>query len=232
MKFFVGTSGYAYKEWKEHFYPKDIAPADMLKYYAGTFNAVEINNTFYRMPRESVVANWSEQVPSGFSFVLKATRRITHLKRLKDVSAELDYFLQATSELRKKLGPILVQLPPNFKKDLPRLEEFLKQIPKRFRTAMEFRHASWFDDEVYAVLETSGAALVVSDSAEEAPAVTSTARWGYLRLRREAYEDHDLEGWVTRIRDNGWQEVFVFFKHEDEGTGPRLGKRFLEMVRA
>ncbi len=232
MRTFVGTSGYAYKEWKGNFYPERIAPADMLTHYAKAFKTVEINNTFYRMPTEAVVLQWGKQVPPEFRFVLKASRRITHLKRLKDVSGELEYFLAAARGLGRKLGPVLFQLPPNFKKDLPRLLAFLRLVPKKCRAAVEFRHVSWFDEDVYEVLGDRGAALVVSDGTEKAATVTSTSDWGYLRLRRESYGDDELLDWASRIRNTPWREAFIFFKHEDEGTGPRLGRRFVDLLDA
>ena len=229
MELFVGTSGYAYKEWKGSFYPEKLPQKEMLAYYGEHFSSVEINNTFYRMPSESVLAGWAKAVPESFRFILKASRRITHFKRLKDVEDELSYFLKTSSTLGPKLGATLFQLPPNFRKDAVRLADFLKMLPKRWKTAVEFRHESWFDDEILTLLESSGAALASVETEEtEAPTLYSTASWGYARLRRMVYDDSELHEWVKRIRAQDWSAAFVFFKHEDEGTGPKLAKRFQE----
>jgi len=233
MRVLTGTSGYAYKEWKGTFYPADLKPDDMLGYYAGRFPAVEINNTFYRMPSEKLLAGWSGQVPDGFTFVLKASQKITHFKRLKDAADELGYFLRTASVLGPKLGPTLFQLPPNFKKDLPRLRQFLELLPRRWRAAFEFRHSSWFDDEVFETLRGREAALCIADTGEEGdPPAVATAGWGYLRLRREEYATPDLERWVERLARQPWAEAYVFFKHEEAGAGPRLARRFGELAGA
>lgn len=233
MRVRVGTSGYAYKEWKGSFYPDDLKADDFLAYYAGEFDTVEINNTFYRMPRESMLAGWAAQVPDGFTFVLKASRRITHLQRLKDVGDPLSYLLNTASALGRKLGPLLFQLPPTMKKDVERLRAFLALVPPAWRAALEVRHASWCDDEVYDALRAHNAALCVADTdeVEETP-VVPTANWGYLRLRRETYDDAALAAWAARVTGQGWKDAFVFFKHEDAGAGPQLAKRFRELLPA
>ena len=233
MNFYVGTSGYSYKEWKGSFYPEDLSAKDMLSYYGGRLPAVEINNTFYRMPQRTMLENWLAQVPNGFRFALKATQRITHFKRLKEVDEETKYFFETASVLGDGLGVVLFQLPPNMKKDLMRLKEFLQKLPSQPRVAFEFRHPSWFDDEVLAVLRDNNRALCISDT-DDLPATTidSTADWGYLRLRRVAYGEPELTEWLRRIRVQPWKETFVFFKHEDEGTGPRLAAQFLGLARA
>ena len=230
MKLFVGTSGYAYKEWKGSFYPERIRAEDMLRFYAERFRTVEINNTFYRMPSASVLERWAGEVPERFAFVLKASRRITHDHRLRGVEDAVRYFLETAAGLKSKLGPILFQLPPNMKKDLPRLQEFLSLVGPPHRAALEFRHASWYDDEVMEALRAHQAALCLADTeeGEDAPLV-STCPWGYLRLRRPSYADAELRTWGERVRAQGWQEAFVFFKHEDEGTGPKLAARFAEL---
>ena len=234
MRIAVGTSGYAYKEWKGSFYPADLPADGMLRFYGSRFGTVEINNTFYRMPTEKVVAAWAADVPDGFTFVLKASQRITHRKRLKDAGEELSYFLRTANVLGPKLGPTLFQLPPNLKKDLPRLVDFLALVPRTWRAAFEFRHPSWFDQEVYDTLQGHNAALCVADvdpagegekEAVQVPFV-STADWGYLRLRRAAYGKPDLERWAARIASQAWCEAFVFFKHEDAGAGPKLAAEF------
>jgi uncharacterized protein YecE (DUF72 family) len=224
----VGTSGYSYDGWKGHFYPEKIAAKDMLRFYAEHFPTVEINNTFYRMPKEALLAGWADQVPEHFRFVIKAPQRITHIKRLKDCGDPLTYLVRATSTLGARLGPILFQLPPNFRKDVPRLESFFDAMPERRPVAVEFRHASWFDDEVYEVLRGQGAALCVADTGEE-PVVplVATADWGYLRLRRDDFGDEDLRDWARRIHAQPWNDAYVFLKHEG-GMGPELAARLME----
>ena len=229
----IGTSGYAYPEWKGNFYPAKIAAKDMLRHYGERFPTVEINNTFYRLPRENVLNSWAEQVPESFQFVIKASQRITHFKRLNDCGELLGYLYRATATLGARLGPLLFQLPPNFRKDLPRLRSFFQTMPERRRFAVEFRHASWFDDETFAALRDEGAALCVSDTGEEPAApLVATTDWGYLRLRREEFSDADLHDWARRIREQPWKEAFVFIKHEEEGLGPKLAARLEEIIRA
>lgn len=230
MRMRVGTSGWSYKEWKGHFYPEKLAAKDMLRYYAGHFSTVEVNNTFYRMPRQNTLESWAADVPDDFSFVLKASQRITHMRRLQDVGEPVDYLVRNAASLGAKLGPFLVQLPPYVRKDVPKLREFLNLLPAGMRAALEFRHASWFDDEVYTALGERDAALCVADTGEESDApFVSTGSWGYFRLRRMEYRDDDLRAWAERIRERNWSEAFVFFKHEDEATGPRLAARFMEL---
>ncbi len=226
MRLLTGTSGFAYNEWKGSFYPDDLPGSAMLRYYAGQFSTVEINNTFYRMPAGHVLAGWVEQVPTGFTFVLKAPQRITHQKRLKDAGEPLDFFLRTARVLGTALGPVLFQLPPNLKKDAERLHGFLALLPGDVRAAFEFRHASWLDDEVYDALRARNIALCIADTLEETTPLVSTADWGYLRLRREQYEEQDLTAWAARMALQTWSDAFVFFKHEDAGTGPRLARRF------
>ena len=231
MRTFVGTSGYSYKEWKGSFYPEKLPASEMLRYYAQRFSTVEINNTFYRMPKEQVVESWAGQVPDGFRFVLKASQRITHQKRLVNVEDDTSYLLHMASVLGERQGPLLFQLPPNFKKDLSRLKAFLSLVEGRALTAFEFRHESWFDDEVFECLRASAGALCIADvdNAPE-PTLTSTAGWGYLRLRRETYTDQDLAKWIEKLKSTGWQDVYVYFKHEDAGIGPKLATRFIELA--
>jgi len=231
MNLHVGTSGYSYKEWKGSFYPEKIPAKEMLRFYSGRLSTVEINATFYRMPQPSMLENWKEQVPNTFRFVLKASQRITHFKRLKETDEETKYFLETASVLGEQLGVVLFQLPPNMKKDLPRLEMFLAQLPPTPRAAFEFRHPTWFDDDVLELLRSQNRALVVSDT-DDLPAthIDKTADWGYLRLRRVNYAEENLAEWLQRIRAQGWNETFLFFKHEDEGTGPKLAAQFLELA--
>ncbi len=229
MNPYVGTSGYSYKEWKGSFYPEDLSTKEMLSYYAERLPAVEINNTFYRLPQKSMLENWKEQVPKNFRFSLKASQRITHFKRLKGVEAETRYLLETASVLEDGLGTILFQLPPNMKKDLARLDTFLDYIPQTVRAAFEFRHPTWFDDDVLDVLRKKNQALCVSDT-DDLPAthIDATSDWGYLRLRRVEYNEENLGEWMRRMREQPWKDVFVFFKHEDEGTGPKLAGQFLK----
>ena len=228
MRVLPGTSGFSYKEWKGSFYPEDLPDSDMLRFYASRLPAVEINNTFYRMPRAAQLESWAEQVPDGFSFSLKASQQITHRKRLKDAGEAVSYFLAVATTLGDRLGPVLFQLPPNLKKDLPRLQEFLALLPPASRAAFEFRHASWFDAEVFAALASAGAALCWAEDEELATPPESTAGWGYLRLRRADYSDADVASWAEKIRAQPWSEAHVFFKHEDAGTGPRLAQKLRE----
>src|SRR6185503_15570871 len=188
MELHVGTSGYSYKEWKGNFYPEDLPAKEMLSYYAGRLPAVEINNTFYRLPQPSMIENWRAQVPSSFRFSVKATQRITHIKRLNNAADETKYLLETAALLEERLGVVLFQLPPNMKKDAARLQAFLNLLPAGTRSAFEFRHESWFDDETFNLLRERDCALVVSDTDEKPlTEITSTAGWGYLRLRRTSY---------------------------------------------
>jgi uncharacterized protein YecE (DUF72 family) len=234
MKVRAGTSGYSYKEWKGSFYPPDLAAADMLAFYAKRFSTVEINNTFYRMPTEKLLTGWSGQVPDGFAFVLKASQRITHIKKLKDVGDDVAYLLKTVTVLGAKRGPLLFQLPPFLsKKNLPLLRDFLGLLPADGQWAFEFRHQTWFDEEVFAVLREHNVALCLADADDELEIpFIGTADWGYLRLRRPDYSDDDLRNWAKRVLDQPWKEAFVFFKHEDAGKGPEFASRFLNLLKA
>lgn len=231
MDLYVGTSGYSYKEWKGTFYPKNFPAQQMLRFYGERFRAVEINSTFYGLPKVSVLAGWADAVPADFQFVLKAPKQITHLQGLKDAGDLVSQLLAVAGALTEHQGPLLFQLPPTAKKDVPRLRAFLALLPLQRRAAFEFRHPSWFDNEVLGLLRDHRAALCVADAAGdlEVPWV-ATADWGYLRLRRPDYGDAELQAWVKRVREQPWRAAFVFFKHEDAGTGPRLAKRFLELA--
>jgi uncharacterized protein YecE (DUF72 family) len=233
MDLYVGTSGYSYKEWKGTFYPKSLATNQMLRYYGERFNTVEINNTFYRMPKTAVVENWAKEVPASFRFVLKAPQRITHMQRLKESAESVGYLLKASAALGERLGSLLFQLPGNFRKDVPRLRDFLTLLPKERTAAFEFRDASWFDDATFALLRERNVALCIADADDElAVPFVSTADWGYLRLRRANYTEDDLKAWAQRLHDQSWKQAFVFFKHEDEGKGPQLAMEFLKLSRA
>jgi uncharacterized protein YecE (DUF72 family) len=230
MTLYVGTSGYSYKEWKGSFYPKDLSEKEMLRYYGERFRTVEINNTFFRMPKPAVLETWAADVPADFKFVLKASRRITHFQRLKDSEESVSYLLKNAATLKDRLGPILFQMPPNFKKDAPRLGAFLQLLPAQQRAAFEFRHQTWFDDEVFDLLRRHGAALCIAEAEDDLDIpFVATADWGYLRLRQPDYTTADLKKWVKRVRDQEWRDAFVFLKHEDEGKAPELAKKFVEL---
>ncbi|MEO8202140.1 MAG: DUF72 domain-containing protein [Gemmatimonadota bacterium] len=227
----IGMSGYSYKEWKPNFYPADLKADKMLGFYSERFGAVEINNTFYRMPTEKVLMQWQEEVPPGFLFGLKAPRRITHMNRLRESADSVEYFMRTASCLGERLGPTLFQLPPNFKKDLPLLQEFLSLVPRRWVSAFEFRHQSWFEDDVYEALRGHDVALCIVDDEDGGTPMVATASWGYLRLRRTDYSPADLEIWAERIRGEQWERAFAFFKHEEDGgLGPHIGMRMKAII--
>jgi len=231
MNLYVGTSGYSYKEWKGTFYPDDLPDKQMLRFYGERFRSVEINNTFYRMPKASVLEAWAKEVPADFMFVLKASQRITHHQRLKDADGSMSYLLEVAGALKERLGPLLFQLPPYLRKDAPRLREFLALLPSDRRAAFEFRHQSWFDDEVFGLLRDHRAVLCIAEAENELEIpFVSTADWGYLRLRRPDYGDAELKAWAKRVQEQKWREAFIFFKHEEEGKGPEMAKRFLKLA--
>jgi uncharacterized protein YecE (DUF72 family) len=231
MRIVAGTSGFSYKEWVGAFYPEKQPAKGMLAYYATRLPTVEINNTFYRMPNAAALETWRSQVPETFRFAVKAPRRISHIKRLKDCGSELSYLLDALRAMEPCVGSILFQLPPFAKCDVAVLSAFVAQLPEGCRAAFEFRNRSWFDPEVYAVLRSRNLALVQSEEAEPlAEPLVFTADWAYLRLRRVDYADQDLEVWLDRLRAARLVEAQVYFKHEDEATGPKLAERFLELA--
>jgi uncharacterized protein YecE (DUF72 family) len=231
MTLYVGTSGYSYKEWKGSFYPETIPAKDMLSYYASRLQAVELNNTFYRMPQPSMIENWKAQVPENFRFSVKAPQVITHFRRLKDAGPQTRQLLKTVSALEERLGAVIFRLPENMKKDLKRLETFVKDLPADTPAVFDFRHPTWFDDEVYALLRSHNRVLCVSDIEELPESYThKTADWGYVRLRRVRYTKADLIKWNKRIKAQVWKNTYVFFKHEDEGTGPKLAARFLDLT--
>lgn len=230
MRLHAGTSGFSYAEWKGKFYPPGVKEADFLRYYASKFDTVEINNTFYRMPKATMLAGWCEKVPEDFRFVLKASQRITHHAKLENVEDNVAYFWSTAQTLGARLGPVLFQLPPYLRKDLERLKRFLAILPKEMRAVMEFRHRSWFDEETLGALRDHGATLCFSDvdpTDEDDPGLEqpfeATTDWGYVRLRRAYYEEDALTAWAARLRTHAFREVFVFFKHET--TGPELALR-------
>jgi uncharacterized protein YecE (DUF72 family) len=226
----VGTSGFSYKEWKGSFYPEDLPNAKMLGFYGECFDTVEINNTFYRMPNPEVLEGWASQVPERFSFVLKAPQRITHQKRLAEVAQPVAHFFDTAKVMGDRLGPTLVQIPPYLKKDVARLDAFFDLVPAGFRIAIEVGGETWLDDEVYEVLRRRGAALVAIDDPKKRVPIVPTAGFGYFRLRETVYDDVALARWADDVLAQPWQEAWIFFKHEDEGTGPKLGRAFKEIV--
>jgi uncharacterized protein YecE (DUF72 family) len=225
----VGTSGYSYKEWKGSFYPEELPANKMLAYYAERFDTVEINNTFYRMPDAAMLEKWCQQVPANFTFVLKAPQRITHQKKLAGAEEDTQHFFDVATSLGSQLGPLLFQLPPFARKDAARLKSFLDSLPPRAQVAFEFRHESWCDEEIYAMLRARDVPLCLSDTDEVSDpdsVVVPTATWGYMRLRRTQYGDGDLEAWAKRVQRQPWKEAYVFFKHEDEARGPLFAEQF------
>ncbi len=231
MQMRAGASGYSYKEWKGNFYPEGIKPEGMLAFYAERLPTVEINNTFYRMPKSGVLENWARSTPESFRFAIKASRRITHIARLKsDTAADSVGFLYRNlAALGARRGPVLFQLPPSLKKDLPRLAEFLRLLPEGHGAAFEFRNESWFADDVYAALEGVGAALCLSEREDNAPPPpVQTAPWGYVRLRLESYSDSDLGQWAARLAAAAWREVYVYFMHEP--TAPAYARTLMQLA--
>ena len=227
----AGASGYSFKEWKGTFYPKDLKPEDMLRWYSERLPTVEINNTFYRTPKTSVLESWAATTPADFRFAIKASRRITHISRIKAESAAepVDYLYRALAALDGKRGPVLFQLPPNLKKDLPRLGEFLALLPAGHNAAFEFRNESWFDDDVYDALKGVGASLCLSEREDNAPPpLVETAPWGYVRLRLEQYSDADLQQWAHRLGKTRWKEIHVYFMHEP--TAPSYAQTLMRFA--
>jgi uncharacterized protein YecE (DUF72 family) len=222
MRILAGASGYSYKEWKGSFYPQDVKPEGMLAFYAARLPTVEINNTFYRMPKTDVLETWAKATPEGFRFAIKASRRITHISRLKADSAadSVAFLYRNLAALGAKRGPVLFQLPPSLKKDLPRLADFLRLLPADHGAAFEFRNPSWFADDVYDALKGAGAALCLSEREDDAPPpLVETASWGYVRLRLETYSEDDLGQWAKRLAATGWRETYVYFMHEPTAPG-------------
>jgi len=228
MELLAGTSGFSYKEWLGKFYPEKLPAEAMLRFYAERFRTVEINNTFYRMPAESMLARWSSEVPAGFAFTLKAPRRITHEKRLADVSADVTEFIRRTQALDGRLGVLLFQLPPFLKKDLSRLRDFLDIVPASHRVALEFRNDSWQDDEVYAALRDHNAILCVTDTDTGDTPFVSTSNQAYLRLRRTQYAEGELHAWADRLAALSLDRVYVYFMHEDDAAGTKFARTLIE----
>ena len=230
-EFVVGTSGFSYPAWRGPFYPEKLPAKDMLAYYATAFDAVEINNTFYRMPAPALLTGWTEQTPPSFRFVLKAPQQITHRLRLKEAAEPAAEFVRRSAALGAKRGPLLFQLPPNLKADLARLETFLAALPDGIEPAFEFRHESWFRDETWQLLRARGAALCIAQTDDLDTPVIATAPFGYARLRREGYTATELADWAARLRAvESWERVYVFLKHDEAGRAPTLARAFLDAL--
>jgi uncharacterized protein YecE (DUF72 family) len=231
MKFWIGTSGFQYTEWKGNFYPEDLPTAKMLPFYAERFSTTEINYTFRRIPAPKTIENWKALTPDNFRFALKAPQRITHWSKLRDCADTLEYFLKVIRDLGERLGPVLFQLSPTFEKDVDVLSSFLRELPD-MRAAFEFRHDSWFDDEIYGLLKPRNIALCIADTDTLANPKEITADYAYLRLRREDYAKIDIERWSEFVREQEsiWKDAFVYFKHEESGIGPKLAKQMMELL--
>lgn len=232
MQLRAGTSGFSYPAWKGSFYPEKLPAKQMLGHYASRLPTVELNNTFYRMPKAADMAAWAEQTPPSFRFVIKAPKRITHIRKLAECDEDLAYLAQVSGALADKRGPVLFQLPPYLRCDLPRLEAFLAALSQNapgLRAAFEFRHESWFQEAVYERLSARGAALCIADDEAFTTPFVATAGWGYLRLRRPGYDGDALQAWHAQVAAQAWEECFVFFKHEDAGVGPRLARDLLDL---
>lgn len=232
MAIWVGTSGYNYPEWKGSFYPQDLAAAKMLAYYAARFATVEINYTFYRSPNQKTLEGWSAATPEPYRFTLKAPKRITHDARLKNCEERVKYFLETAAVLGPKLGALLFQLPPTLRKDLAVFDAFLDLLPPGTCAAFEFRHASWLDEDIFARLRARNLALCVADGEKVAVPVLVTADHAYFRLRDEGYTPQDLQRWAAAIREKtaACRDVYVYFKHEEAGTGPRFARLLLDAL--
>jgi uncharacterized protein YecE (DUF72 family) len=232
MKFWIGTSGFQYAEWKGNFYPEDLPAAKMLPFYAERLSTTEINYTFHRIPSAKTIDNWKQLTPAHFRFALKAPQKITHFAKLRDCADTLRYFYHVVSRLGEKLGPVLFQLPPNFKKDTFVLGDFVNGLPGGMRAAFEFRHESWFDDEIFEILKARNVALCIADTEKLETPKVGPADYGYLRLRREDYADADVKGWSEFVREQkpNWKDAFIYFKHEESGIGPKLAKQMMELL--
>ena len=234
MTHWIGTSGYNYPEWRGSFYPEKFPAARMLEFYAARFNTVEVNYTFYRMPTEKQLAAWSATVPASFLFTLKAPRRITHDAKLQHCEETVGVFCAIARTLGPRLGVLLFQLPPAFRRNVAVLEQFLACVPGDVRAAFEFRHESWHDETVYAALRRRNFALCIADSERMNTPLVTTADYGYFRLRDEGYQAADIAEWAETIRALAptWKDVFVYFKHEEQGIGPLFAAQLREALQA
>ncbi len=233
MQTWIGTSGFQYAEWKGPFYPEDLAASKMLPFFAERLHTTEINYTFRRIPSQKTIENWKRLTPENFRFALKAPQRITHFAKLRDCQDTLAFFCQSVAQLGDRLGPVLFQLPPSFKKDADLLASFLRELPE-IRAAFEFRHESWLDEEIYALLRASRVALCLADTETFSTPVVATAPYGYLRLRRPDYGPAEVARWSALVREQSphWEDAFIYFKHEESGMGPKLALEMVEQLRA
>jgi uncharacterized protein YecE (DUF72 family) len=234
MTNWIGTSGFQYAEWKGKFYPEDISAAKMLAYYSARFSTTEVNYSFRRIPSIAAVTKWAEATPEEFRFSFKAPQKVTHFAKLRNCGDVLEVFARAISEMREKLGIVLFQLPPTFKKDAPLLAEFLGQLPAAFRAAFEFRHASWFDDDVFEALRSHNVALCIAETEDFATPFVATADFAYLRPRREDYTDAKISDWSDHLRsqEGQWREAFIYFKHEETAIGPKFAGQLVELLKS
>jgi uncharacterized protein YecE (DUF72 family) len=231
MKVWIGTSGFQYAEWKGNFYPEDLPASKMLPFYAERLSTTEVNYTFHRIPAPKTIDNWKAQTPEEFRFALKAPQKITHWSKLRDCAGTLEYFCKVVTGLAERQGPVLFQLPPNFKKDADVLTSFLRELPS-IPAAFEFRHESWFDDEIFDLLKSRNIALCIADTDAITTPKKITSNYGYLRLRREDYVKGDVERWAEFVRDQkaNWNDAFVYFKHEEAGLGPKFAQQMIELL--
>jgi uncharacterized protein YecE (DUF72 family) len=232
MTHWIGTSGFQYPEWKGVFYPEDLSPAKMLPYYAERFATTEINYSFHRIPNGKTIDGWCQATPEHFKFALKAPQKVTHFARLKNCEETINYFYSVAASLERKLGPVLFQLPPQLKADADLLRSFLALLPASAQSAFEFRHDSWLSEDIFALLHERNVALCIADSEKLATPAIATANYGYLRLRREDYTAEDVSRWARKIVElgSGWSDAYVYFKHEESGTGPRLAQLLAELL--
>jgi uncharacterized protein YecE (DUF72 family) len=232
MESWIGTSGFQYAEWKGNFYPEDLPAAKMLPFYAERLNTTEINYTFHRIPSAKTIDNWNKLTPATFRFALKAPQKITHWSKLRDCADTMRYFCDVVSGLGEKFGPVLFQLPPTFKKDTFVLADFVNCFPTGMRAAFEFRHESWFGDDVWEIFKSRNVALCIAETEDFATPNVVTADYGYLRLRRADYTKIDIERWTEFVSEQKkrWSDAFVYFKHEEAGAGPKFAKQMMEML--
>src|SRR5262249_50201980 len=232
MNTWLGTSGFQYAEWKGNFYPEDLPAAKMLPFYAERLSTTEINYTFHRIPSAKTIENWKQLTPEKFRFALKAPQKITQFAKLRNCADTLRYFYDIVSALGEKLGPVLFQLPPNFKKDTFVLVDFVNCLPEKMHAAFEFRHDSWFADDVLAALKARNVALCIADTEKLETPKIATADYGYLRLRREDYNNNDIQRWTAFVREKGghWTDAFIYFKHEEAGIGPKLAGEMIALL--
>lgn len=224
---YVGTSGFSYPEWKKIFYPERLSTKEYLSFYGARFRTTEINNTFYRSPSSEMCSTWATQVPADFRFALKVNRKVTHQKKLQNVDEEMSWFLRGASSLGDKLGPLLVQLPPFFRKNLEALESFLEKFSSRISIALEFRHQSWMSEDVFELLEKHRSALVLAQTDEQEADRRVTAPFLYLRLRKSSYASSELQEWARWI-ESQQGDTYAYLKHDTQA--PALAQELVELL--